>query len=350
MKKIFVITTILAAAVMMTACSAQTNIADEQSKVHYEMSGCEYTEETCPVPVKDCSAEEIKEYISQMEKSGQGTAHAQKNAPQTKAKVQADKPAGKTDGAGKDILQESSGADLFTPTATSAPDVPCPICASTAHSVHPLENGIAHYHGNGTDQGLCPVPGCGLGYSPDLKIDGPSKENDLSCFFNYHGSKAMDICPVCGAKWCLECGSLYHYTADCPDKVVVAPVPTCPDCGSTEHTSHPVCGAVGHSADGVCGVCGSSYTTPVCGAVGHSADGVCGVCGSSYTTSAPTCPTCGAADHTVHPQETVAHYHGNGSDEGFCPVPGCGLHYSPDLKIDGPGTDDDFSDFFNQFG
>ncbi|MBQ5327438.1 MAG: hypothetical protein J6K80_09570, partial [Oscillospiraceae bacterium] len=126
MKKIFVITTILAAAVMMTACSAQTNIADEQSKVHYEMSGCEYTEETCPVPVKDCSAEEIKEYISQMEKSGQGTAHAQKNAPQTKAKVQADKPAGKTDGAGKDILQESSGADLFTPTATSAPDVPCP--------------------------------------------------------------------------------------------------------------------------------------------------------------------------------------------------------------------------------
>ena len=87
-----------------------------------------------------------------------------------------------------------------------------------------------------------------------------------------------------------------------------APAPTCPDCGSTAHTVHPTCG--------------------VCGSKDHTSHPTCGVCGSTDHTSHPTCPTCGSTEHTTHPQE-VQHYHGNGSDEGYCPV--CNLHYSPNI-------------------
>lgn len=195
----------------------------------------------------------------------------------------------------------------------------CPVCDSVKHSsqghtekgvcdacgstITFVEGATEHYHGDGTDNGVCPV--CGLSYSPMIDTSKPSGADDVSHVFEYHFNPAYTSCPACGLTWCPTCQSLDH---------TVHPTPA------------PTCGAVGHSTDGTCGVCGSVYTTPTCGAIGHSSDGVCSVCGSSYTT------------------QIVSHYHGNGSDNGVCPA--CGLSYSPSIDISNPSGADDLSDIF----
>ena len=75
----------------------------------------------------------------------------------------------------------------------------------------------------------------------------------------------------------------------------------CPVCGSTYEK--PKCGALGHSEEGKCPVCGSTYEKPKCGVLGHSEEGKCPVCGSTYEKPKPTCPDCGSEEHTKHPEE-----------------------------------------------
>ncbi len=157
----------------------------------------------------------------------------------------------------------------------------CPVCGSVKHSsrghtekgvcdacgstIAFVEGAKEHYHGNGKDNGQCPV--CGLFYEASIDVSSPSGAGDGTHVFEYHWKQGISSCPVCGLTWCPECGSESHTVhpapTPAPTPIPVTPepqapapvVPTCPTCGATDHTVHPI----------------------------------------------PTCPTCGATDHTTHP-------------------------------------------------
>ncbi len=89
-------------------------------------------------------------------------------------------------------------------------------------------------------------------------------------------------------------------------------VPTCPECGSTEHTEHPQSTKKdgGTKTQKKCPVCGSkSHTThptcPTCGSTAHTIHPTCPVCGSTAHTTHALCPVCGSPDHTTHPEKDV---------------------------------------------
>lgn len=113
-----------------------------------------------------------------------------------------------------------------------------------------------------------------------------------------------------------EDSSSFEAVSSAPVSQAPVEVPTCPTCGSKDHTSHPTCGVCGsteHTAHPTC---------PTCGATDHTVHPTCGVCGSTDHTTHPTCPTCGATDHTVHPVPT-------------CPVCGSTEHTAhPNLDND----------------
>jgi len=118
---------------------------------------------------------------------------------------------------------------------------------------------------------VTPVP------TPDVV---PEPTPELTC--GAAGHTVEGTCPACGEVYivptCPDCGATDHTTH---------PVPTCPDCGATDHTTHPVptcpdCGATDHTVHPV-------PTCPDCGATDHTVHPV------------PTCPDCGATDHTTHP-------------------------------------------------
>ena len=86
-----------------------------------------------------------------------------------------------------------------------------------------------------------------------------------------------------------------------PSKPVETPKPTCPVCGSTEHTSHPTC--------------------PVCGSTEHTNHPVCEICGTTSHSTAehPKYPVCGSTDHTSHPIPKCTYCNQEGHDYASCP-------------------------------
>ena len=112
------------------------------------------------------------------------------------------------------------------------------------------EGVIVHYHGDGTDNGICPV--CGLSYSPVLDITGPSNAEDLNHIFEYHFNSAYTSCPECGFKWCPVCSSSDHTVHPTP-----TPIPT-PEPQETVSHYH------GNGLDkGQCPVCGLHYSANI---------------------------------------------------------------------------------------
>ena len=129
-------------------------------------------------------------------------------------------------------------------------------------------------------------------------------------------STAAESSPVSTGKpdTAPEDPSSFEAASSAPVSQAPVEVPTCPTCGSKDHTTHPVCGVCGstdHTSHPTCGVCGSTAHTvhpacPTCGSADHTVHPTCGVCGSTDHTSHPTCPTCGSTEHTTHPAAPAA--------------------------------------------
>lgn len=94
----------------------------------------------------------------------------------------------------------STGASSNDSTSSKSSS---PAVTQSAPAANPATSTAEHYHGNGTDQGVCPV--CGVGYSPNVDPNaGQGNYGDFDDLFeeHYHGNGTdQGVCPVCGVGY-----------------------------------------------------------------------------------------------------------------------------------------------------